>query len=348
MQVTWAADGAPPFNTFNVGAVQKTGGTLRFPVAIHHELEWIGALYSEQMVPVAAWTGPLDCNVEFIQPTSAGLCAAASDSTQKKTAVALLTEADGYKTPVQVHTLSEIVGTGCTDALFTGYDLGNDVVLVDLSNGSLHEPSWPEGGAADTPRLRGDYALLMRAFTRPADGMAGSMGFDGWLWRPPGVLTRLVDAGAEDVSDISSDGTRLVWVQGPEADIITGLAPGDLWVSPFDGTNPPSSPKKLRAVPEGVSGLPRRAVGGGYYAYLAGQPNLGGMTQVHVYRLSDGRHWAAPILDDLNPDAPPDRRTIPIRIMHVDSEEVWWLGANKFMVSVTIVRQRLDALGAGD
>jgi hypothetical protein len=71
--------------------------------------------------------------------------------------------------------------------------------------------------------------------------------------------------------------------------------------------------------------------------------------RLHVYRLSDGRHWELPRFVDISPAAEPNAVTVPSAVLEIDETEVWYATQSQSTNTPwTIVRQRLDALGPGD
>jgi hypothetical protein len=124
----------------------------------------------------------------------------------------------------------------------------------------------------------------------------------------------------------------------------------DLWTSPFTEDAAAVVPTKRRAIPKSGAYLDAHGIGGGFYAMLE-QESTGRPSALHVYRLSDARHWAISGLADSWPGAqvPAGSETWPVSILHLDEEEVWFTGWSEYgHQQKAIVRQRLDALGPGD
>jgi len=81
------------------------------------------------------------------------------------------------------------------------------------------------------------------------------------------------------------------------------------------------------------------AAGQGYYAHIAQSPVLGvDYRGLHVDRPSDARHWQVPAISDV----------MPVDVIFLDAEQVWYVGTTLNGATSTIIRQRLEALGAGD
>jgi len=169
------------------------------------------------------------------------------------------------------------------------------------------------------------------------DGIANQAeSVTGWSWKLPNTSQKLVDPGSELVFDIRSDGTTLAWVQ-TTAKWIDEIAPGWLWTSPHTTEPAAVVATKRREVPAIGASETGKGIGGDYYALV---DQSGGKEEqyVHVYRLSDARHWKVP--------SPADVRAADIIL--IDAEEVWILGITPKGAPSTIIRQRLDALGPGD
>ncbi len=62
------------------------------------------------------------------------------------------------------------------------------------------------------------------------------------------------------------------------------------------------------------------------------------MTKLHVYRLSDARHW----------EVPPPPGLVNSTVLYIDGKEVWYLARLSNGLNQTVARQKLDALGLGD
>jgi hypothetical protein len=72
---------------------------------------------------------------------------------------------------------------------------------------------------------------------------------------------------------------------------------------------------------------------------------------VHLYGISDGRHWEVPRFPDPAPGnrKPEESPAIPASVLALDVNEIWWEGRSQFTGQTwTVVRQRIDALGPGD
>ncbi len=158
----------------------------------------------------------------------------------------------------------------------------------------------------------------------------------GWVWKRPDTLEQLVDAGSEMVYDIRSDGNTLVWVQTASASSLDP-ATGTLWTSPFATSASGVESTQRRSVPALTIVPQYKVVGHGHYA-LVEQPVGSPERYLHVYRLSDARHWKVPTIPDVR----------PADLIYIDAEEVWFIGTTLNDAKSTIIRQKLDALGPGD
>ncbi|HEX4403421.1 MAG TPA: hypothetical protein VH560_01245 [Polyangia bacterium] len=150
--------------------------------------------------------------------------------------------------------------------------------------------------------------------------------WQGAIWNHATHATEplIVPPAGQAVLSLRSDGQTLVWWQAPVSTDGEGINPaGDLWVAPFATSKSGVVARKLRTGGPQVS-VDQGVAGSGYYAVLGRDNN------VHVYRLSDGHHWAF---------APPP----PIY-------EFYYVDETYVVLATTdgIIRQEIAALGAGD
>lgn len=223
-----------------------------------------------------------------------------------------------------------IASVACTSELFVSHDDFGTETVRDLATTSEYLVTPPNGVAYDL-RVHGGYALFVRSGVED-----GGPVLDGWLWKRPNELVKLVDPGTQKVFDIRTDGTTLVWTQVNAADS-KEVAAGDLWTSPFGTTASALTPKKRRSVPPSTVGLGNYAIGGGHYALVEGALSTT-QTKLHVYRLSDARHW----------EVQPPPGLVNSTVLYVDEKEVWYLARLPNGLNQTIARQKIDALGPGD
>ncbi|MBI4957489.1 MAG: hypothetical protein HY908_36110 [Myxococcales bacterium] len=153
----------------------------------------------------------------------------------------------------------------------------------------------------------------------------------GCMWNgQTGTVAELVGGTDFAVPRFDSDGQTLVWIQaGTEENLDTGAWPDPwLYTSPYATTPAGVVPQKRRPAPP--FSYCTSAAGDGYYATCALDE------QYHLYRLSDARHWAYPFA------AMKPYVGSGLDVLFIDATEVW------FQTGLSVVRQRLDALGAGD
>lgn len=153
----------------------------------------------------------------------------------------------------------------------------------------------------------------------------------GTIWTPgTGVFQDVIDApGSQRVADFNSDGATLAWVVVP----YWGGA-GTLWTSPLGPAGSVPQPALRRTTPPVRAA--GSAAGSGYYAVFSPHDTTtwaAGDGGLHVYRLSDARHWSSPI---------PASAMFAAYIYHVDAHQVFYSGNGPLM------RQDLDLLGPGD
>src|SRR5690606_1532736 len=100
----------------------------------------------------------------------------------------------------------------------------------------------------------------------------------------------------------------------------------DLYVSPFATSSTGVVPAHVRNVPSFVN---NSAMGDGYYAMSSHEPDR----RIHIYRLSDGRHWSFEIPVD----------AVVLR------DGIFVASGSVFYNTLTsIFRQEIAALGPGD
>jgi hypothetical protein len=151
---------------------------------------------------------------------------------------------------------------------------------------------------------------------------------EGWIWtRALGAFAPLVQpANGQVVPDVRSDGSVVVWIQNDEPEpSASSWPPGDLYQSPYATTAAGIEPALVRSLPSFGNVA---VLGEGYYAMLDSDANI------HVYRLSDGRHWTLTM--------PTDGFHAIRDLIYIDSEAVWLGGWE------SIYRQPLASLGPGD
>lgn len=338
LKVTWSFNPAYAY-PFQGADVSIVDGAVRFSIYMNTDAGWLTPTYDETDAPVAAWRGWYD----NVSPCGGGdLC-----WTRAFTGfVFMRTLAGGYKRPA-VHTaLSPLEGQlvsswgsqggilmGCSEHLLAAIDLVGNGYVRDMSSGQ--EYPILSDGSVFTLFPVADGAIVQRM-----GSTAGHQVLEPWIWHPPDSIQRLINPGDELVFDIRADATTLAWLQMP-TESVYDIAGGALWASPFT-TNPAEvAPKKIRDVPPTTSSTGYHVQGGGYYALVEGSMSASmsnSLTKVHVYRLSDGRHWEVP--------NPPQTRSLSL--FHIDSDELWFMRELSEPPWRTIARQRLDALGSGD
>jgi hypothetical protein len=348
MLINWARAN-PPFRPqmLTLGDVYKSGAALRYGLFVGHEggAENMLVLYDERHLPIAAWSGPSGCSPWFVQASSAHVCM--SFGGVPPATIALLPAADLIGTPIKTLTTVADAPFGCNADLYAGGSLAKEIMIRDLQGGTEHLVRWPNS-ATFQPALHGDSAFVQRWTTVAAPDGGGREVIDGWLWLRTNTLIKLVDPSPDILLDFRADGGTLAWVQSPTQDVYQPMATS-LWTSPVATEPGKLVPRRVRDSAPAIIGTTNFALGGGYYAIIDGIPNRN-QSKLHVYRLSDGKHWVVPDLPDLGfGNIPSGSRSVPSAILFLDSEEIWWVGMSQYVQQPrTIVRQRLDALGEGD
>jgi Uma2 family endonuclease len=157
---------------------------------------------------------------------------------------------------------------------------GNTMVMFDRLAG-MAKTFGPSPGLGFYQPYPVNESALMRQF--PEFGRA-----EGWIWnrQSNAALPLLQPGNSISVLDVKSDGSTLAWVEAKLPFDMNGLyQSADLWTSPFATDKSGIVATKRRALP--ALGEVLSHVSDGFYALYAF-----GDKMVHVYRLSDARHWA--------------------------------------------------------
>jgi hypothetical protein len=333
------------------GGVFKTGDGLIFVLAILAKESKTLAAYVDAKTPLGAWQGETPnglnaCGPVHLEWSSKHICQAFGGLPPLRVGLVPL-GGDVNAAPIKTFKSAADVPAACNETKLFAMDTANDWYVRDLQTDAVHELGWSKGFAF-TPRVHGELALVPRWTSDASNNQI----LEGWLWTPPNSLIKLVDATPELVYDIRTDGTTLVWLQAVSSGI-DHWVPADIWVSPFTTDPTKLQPKTLGQVPLASIGFASKRIGGGYYAAV--EPAKGGPSpdsrnyRLHLYRLSDGRHWELARFLDIWPGAEANTFTVPGAVLALDENEIWYEGMSQSTNGTsTVVRQRLDALGPGD
>lgn len=310
----------------------KSGSTLRFSLHMRFLGELRKAVYDESMIPVAAWRMDITeggCGSLLLQWTGKHLCQGLG-GTANSTYQAILSPEKLAGPPTKMYATEGLNPLSCTEQLLAGANSGGYPFIRDLVSG---EPFWITfpNAMGTLPLLSGGAAFLMAWGSGPTGET-----LTGWSWKRPNTVQQVVNPGSELVFDIRSDGTTLAWLQTTSKSIYESAA-GALWTSPHTTEPPEMKPAKRRDVPSVGASYDSKGIGSGYYAmvdHVTGKPER----NLHLYRLSDARHWQLPCPADLR----------PAEIIHVDDEELWATYTTLNDAHASILRHRIDALGPGD
>ena len=169
------------------------------------------------------------------------------------------------------------------------------------------------------PQPSGQSAI----FVQSADGINWQGGV--WTHATHAIAPLIVPPAGNAVISFRTDGQTLVWWEAPLATDPYGANPaGDLFTAPFVTSRSAIVKTRIRAAGPEVS-IDSGVAGSGYYAVV------GRDAQIHIYRLSDGHHWAVAI--------PPVGGVIPYYI-----DETYLV----YSASLHVLRQEIAALGPGD
>jgi hypothetical protein len=308
----------------------KDGAMLRLGLNMWFVKEWRKGIFDENGAPVAAWRGTAQhCGSTVAQWTQKHICVPLG-SGKTPTFQGFLPTSDPSGPPLHAYSTDAMISDKCNEELFIGFNNAGRAFIRDLSTGEAFWPEFP--GALDaTVNPIGGAAFVML----DAVGSNGEI-MTGWSWKRPNVIQQIVYPGSEMVYDIRSDGTTLVWVQTTSKSIFD-RAPGWIWTSPSSTEPGEIVPTRRRETPYTAAAGEYKAVGGGYYALV--ELPLGSKSRfLHIYRLTDMRHWKVPTPADVK----------PAEVILIDQEEVWFVGTTTNDARSTVIRQRLDQLGGGD
>jgi hypothetical protein len=311
----------------------KDGSTLRLGLHMRVKNGRLKAVFDEGFQPLVAWRSSAEtgCVGNLLQWTAGHVCLAVGNAVDP-IYQAILPTSDPSGSPLALYATYPFIPLSCNEHLLVGSNSVGVPYVRDLESG-LETWIQPSVGRSFDARLAGEHLLLV-----VEDTSGANVKLTGWIWNRPNTLEQIVDPGSEVIYDMRSDGQTLVWVQVSSAALGT-LAPGTLWTSPFATSAAEVKGTARRATPPMYLAESSKTANQGFYA-LIDQTSEGNDAErhVHVYRLSDARHWAVPQISDVKPS----------KMIYIDSEEVWYLGATLNGATSTIIRQRLDALGPGD
>jgi hypothetical protein len=310
----------------------KSGGTLRLGLHLWYgELgHWRKAIYDEQMKPLAAWRGEATkCGANLLQWTPEHVCLAMGRGLEP-TLQAFLPPDDLTGEPKQLFATEILIPLSCNENLFVATSTGGVPYLRDLDSGLERWIQFPNAMPSFAIPSGPNAFFVLMGTEQDHEKLTG------WVWKRPDTLEQLVDAGSEMVYDIRSDGSSLVWIQTSSSSSLDP-AVGTLWTSPFTTSTSEVQATARRPVPA-LTIVPQYKIASqGYYA-LVEQPVASPERYLHIYRLSDARHWKVPTIPDVR----------PADLIYIDAEEVWYIGTTLNDANSTIIRQKLDALGPGD
>jgi hypothetical protein len=283
-----------------------------------------GALFDGAGAPTAAWRAlGENCSVLGPIPTDEhvwlGIQGGASLS---PSGYAVGTYANVATSPTALKFTSLAQDVSATDSTLALQSANGMTLFVYDRLGDRFDTYEPAPGLAyDHP-----FAVADSMLVRYAPAFAT---FEARIWnRSTHAVETLISAlPADNILDVKGDGQTLVWIRAPHGQDREGYyLPGDLWTSPFATTKSQVKPTKRRPAPL-VGGVLSTA-GDGYYALYGAKEG-----KIHVYRLSDMRHWAV--------GTPPEAWDL-YDVAYIDSKYLYYRKIG------TMFRQALDALGEGD
>jgi hypothetical protein len=309
----------------------RDGATSRLGIATGwgDDSEWRSAVYDENWRPLVAWRGArAGCNGVSPRPAPAHICFISSN-VEGPAVAGLLSATQPSAKPLRTFSTSAILNQDCSDDVEVNYDGSGKLWFYDVAAGKQQGLTLPSGQPM-VAAVHGDAAYFSRWYS------AGGEAMDGWVWTPQGGAKMLVSVPQKFIADLRSDGSSLAWLQ-LDMTSLSHAAAGELWTSPQTLENASLQPKLLRAVPSSQASAPFKAIGGGFYA-LVEQHDDQSLRKLHLYRLSDGRHW----------ELPPPAGLLPSAIVWLTDQELLYRATLPSGAAHTLVRQDLTALGAGD
>lgn len=198
-------------------------------------------------------------------------------------------------------------------------DLSLGAAIFDRTTGKTASIEDPAVAGADLPQPLDDAAVVTvyPTYNRPG----------GWVWtRASGAFKPLVERKPDDVPDIKTDGTTLIWLETPERNPPdTGdWGPATLYKSPHATDAAAVVPTLLRANIPTTGPGPTSAIGGGHYAVYSYDADV-----ITLVRLSDGYAWTITPMEPL----------AVFTVAYVDEDYLfYWTQRN-------VYRIRIDQLG---
>jgi len=321
---------------YQIASVYKRDGVLRLSIHMWFDAEWRKAVFTDARTPIAAWRGPFgesgECGGLFIATTTANVCLLMAKVGEPTRQVVLPLD-DPAGDPTAAFDTNAADSDGCTDQLFAGVTGGGTDFVLDIANAGQHEITPPTGTVFGL-RPYADMAFFTRF-----DATGSKEVLDGWIWSNAAGPRRIVTPEGDNmVYDFRGDGNSIAWLEMPFTTDYNALLAGELWTSPFSMDEPGIVRRRVKTVPQTSIWPAGKALSDGHYALVEQREDPEFHQVPHVYRLSDGRHWSVPLPADLEAGS----------VLHVDRDEVWYDGLHPAGGLLTIVRQRISALGTGD
>jgi hypothetical protein len=198
---------------------------------------------------------------------------------------------------------------------------GKTISILDRSSNTVSSfgPPTGLGNEALWPSADAVFFLHYPAIQEP----------QGWVWRrSTSTFEPLLQPAPDLIVDLKTDGQTLVWIRTPPKMPADPVWPqGDIWTSPYATTAAGVIPTKRRPAPLVFDANDMSMANAGHYAVFASD------SRVHVYRLSDARHWSFAV---------PEEFWNFWQISYVDESTIW------YQTLRGVYRQSIASLGAGD
>lgn len=315
----------------------QQSGKRYFAASVNYRDEFrLDVLYEDDEPVFVTRDNSEGCGFTATQPTPSGVCSIVFPPAGEFSLTSFDWRSPAAPGKYQWDTTAD-TNLGCFDTHRVASDAAGDLSMMDLQTGAPLIARW-EGG--DGVKLSAT-AYETHTLTIRSAGMTDAPIQDGWQWMPDGRLLPLVSVPDKALLSLLSEGETVAWVQVPiELWGTTIEGSGELWKSSFVPGTGAITPVKVADIE--MASMGNHAMGAGLYGLIATPANFQG--RLHVYRLSDGRHWELPRLPN---HAKPgdDSETVPVELLRLTDDEIWWRGAPQVGIkNVTIVRQSLSAL----
>jgi hypothetical protein len=297
---------------------------------------------SQKARPLDAFTQrSTQCNLHFAQWVPEQVCVVVADAVATSRVALFPSSAGRAEPPARVFDAPSELTQLCSRQLWVSYGGGAAMDLSTTSNDVAYLGQL--AGGTSSSFNDGDAAGDTIAFIMDPRGTQRD--FQTWSWSAKAGAVKLESSSQGQRIDITFDGRDIAWREYIENTATPGRWMYDVYTFPYVAGSTNATKRLVgRLPPEPYCGSQR--VGGGYYAMTEGECNNSQSTaRLHLFRLSDGRHWTVEAFSD--PEKP-GAVTRPTGVLYIDEQEVIYRGDGIANRTSSIIRQRIDALGPGE